>query len=110
MADDFEVVPLYDASDEYCEFFVKGHVDREAFLAQVVENWARLGPFLLEDVQHVWRHATPDPFGDKRCIYHSSEPGVRGAFRATVVDAWAGLARRRAAPSPDAKGAKGDRT
>jgi hypothetical protein len=94
MTETFEVEPLHDNSDEFAEFFAKGHVDREAFLAQVNENWRRLGPFMLADVEHVYRHARPDPTGDKRCWYDHSHKGARGAFPATVVDAMAAQRRR----------------
>jgi hypothetical protein len=86
-ADEIDVMALYDDGDEHVEFVAKGHVDRSAFLSLVNEQWGRRGAYRLEDVQHEWRRAVPDPSGDKVCVYHPAVAGSRGATRMTVIDA-----------------------
>ena len=104
MPEPVEITPLY-ADDELNELMAKGHVERAAFVAAANEGWGRYpGPFEIEDVEHVWRRSVPDSTGHLVCRYLDAEPGSRGAFRATIVSAWARYYREgRASPPPGAK-------
>jgi hypothetical protein len=98
----FEIKPLYDESDEVCEYMVRGHVNRTDLLRQLNAEFPRFGRFEECDLVYEWRHTRPDPTGNMVCFYDPSSRGVRGAFACTIVEINGPLERSWAAPSAPA--------
>ena len=74
-------------SDDSQTYYVKGHVDinafKEAIEKEELRDWG-INRFADANAEHGWFKAIPDNTGNYHCIYYPSREGVRGSFKATT--------------------------
>ncbi|MCO7217086.1 hypothetical protein [Halomonas sp. OfavH-34-E] len=63
------------------QFMTKGHVDREQFRREVLEQHGHHA----DEPKHIYMRKRPDPSGNYHWIAEECRPG-RGAFKATFAE------------------------